>query len=339
MTHTSEYVSLGHPDKTADYISEWILDAALRQDPATRYAVEVQIKDNVINLAGEMTTKATLDLPTLARQAVEDIGYTQKYAAKWGKGNCIDPTKLEVHTYISQQSQDIAQGVDKDAWGDQGIFWGMATPDKNTDYMPRDYWLAKHICQELYKTKLGELIGLDIKTQVATDEAGNAREVVVAAPALENAQAAIAARQLVDTIVGFSSFDFIFNGTGRYVKHSSFGDSGTTGRKLAVDFYGGNCIIGGGSPWTKDGTKADLALNLYARFVAKQWAVKTDQTVYVALSTSIGSKVVQLKIVDNSLKPILETEEEITPSMLATKFKLKQPIFAEMCKKGLFLNV
>ena len=85
----------------------------------------------------------------------------------------------------------------------------------------------------------------------------------------------MAARQLVNAIVGFSSFDFIFNGTGRYVKHSSFGDSGTTGRKLAVDFYGGNCIIGGGSPWTKDGTKADLALNLYARFVAKQWAVKT----------------------------------------------------------------
>lgn len=339
MTHTSEYVSLGHPDKTADYISEWILDAALRQDPTTRYAVEVQIKDNVINLAGEMTTKATLDLPALAKEAVEDIGYTQEYASKWDEGNCIDITKLQVNTYISQQSPDIAQGVDKDAWGDQGIFWGMATPDKSTDYMPRDYWLAKRICQELYKTRLGGLIGLDIKTQVATDEAGNAREVVVAAPAFENAQAAMAARQLVDTIVGFSSFDFIFNGTGRYIKHSSFGDSGTTGRKLAVDFYGGNCIIGGGSPWAKDGTKADLALNLYARFVAKQWAVKTGQTVYVALSTSIGSKVVQLKIVDNNLKSILETEEEITPSMLATKFKLKQPIFAEMCKKGLFLNV
>lgn len=123
------------------------------------------------------------------------------------------------------------------------------------------------------------------------------------------------------------------------MKHSSFGDSGTTGRKLAVDFYGGNCIVGGGSPWTKDGTKADLALNLYARFVAKEWAVKTGQTVYAALSTSIGSRVVRINIADGGLRPLLETEEEITPSMLAAKFKLRQPVFAEMCKKGLFLNV
>lgn len=339
MTHTSEYVSLGHPDKTADYISEWILDAALRQDPTTRYAVEVQIKDNVINLAGEMTTKAMLDLPALVREAVEDIGYTQEYAAKWGEGNCLDPAKLQVNTYISQQSPDIAQGVDKDAWGDQGIFWGMAIPDKSTDYMPRDYWLAKRICQELYKTKLGGLIGLDIKTQVATDDAGNAREVVVAAPTLENAQAATAARQLVDRILGYSSFDFTFNGTGKYVKHSAFGDSGTTGRKLAVDFYGGNCIIGGGSPWTKDGTKADLALNLYARHVAKAWAIKTQETAYAALSTSIGSKTTRLKILDSSMKLVLDADEDITPSMLATKFKLRQPVFAEMCKKGLFFNV
>ena len=144
--NTSEYVSLGHPDKTADYISEWILDEALRQDSATRYAVEVQAKDNVVNLAGEITTKASLDFAKLAKEAVEDIGYTAEYAKCWGENNCIDPTKLEVYAYISQQSPDIAQGVDKDAWGDQGIFWGMATPDKSTDYMRKDYWLAKTIC-------------------------------------------------------------------------------------------------------------------------------------------------------------------------------------------------
>lgn len=116
-----------------------------------------------------MTTKAELDLPALTREAVEDIGYTREYAAKWGEGNCIDPARLQVNAYISRQSPDIAQGVDKDTWGDQGIFWGMSTPDDSTDYMPRDYWLARRICQELYRTRLGGLIGIDIKTQVATD--------------------------------------------------------------------------------------------------------------------------------------------------------------------------
>lgn len=170
----------------------------------------------------------------------------------------------------------------------------MATPDKSTDYMPRDYWLAKTICQKLYETRLDGLIGLDIKTQVTVDDYGYAKEIVVAAPTLEDGKAARYARRLVDEIAKGQSakMAFVFNGTGRYVKHSSFGDSGTTGRKLAVDFYGGNCIVGGGSPWTKDGTKADLALNLYARFVAKEWAIKTGQTTYAALSTSIGSKVV-----------------------------------------------
>ena len=338
MTHTSEYVSLGHPDKTADYISEYILDAALKQDKNTRYAIEVQIKDNIVNLAGELTTNATLDFEKLIKEAVEDIGYTEDYVKLWGNDNCINPTKLEVHAYISQQSPDIAKGVNKDAWGDQGIFWGMAVPDKTTDYMPKDYQLAKCICQQLYSTRLNGLIGLDIKTQVAINSVGNIKEVIIAAPTFDNVQAANAAKQLVDKFAENSKYNFVFNGTGQYIKHSTFGDSGTTGRKLAVDFYGGNCIIGGGSPWTKDGTKADLALNIYARYVAKQYAIKTNNTIYVALSTFIGSQEVQVEILDENMQLIDETTELIPPSVLIEKFKLQKPIFADMCKKGLFVN-
>lgn len=116
----SEYVSLGHSDKVADYITTYILSEALKQDPKTRYAVEVQVKDNYITLGGEVTTNAVLDYPKLCREAVIEIGYTPEYAKVWGKENTIDPDNLQVVAHISEQSNDIKQGVDAEGWGDQG---------------------------------------------------------------------------------------------------------------------------------------------------------------------------------------------------------------------------
>ena len=146
----SEYVSLGHPDKVADYISEYILDRLIEQDPKTRYALEVQIKDNFVTLGGEITTSAhSIDYISWVRQAVEAIGYTKEYCEKWGKENTIDPEALNVVLHISQQSPDIAQGVDNQGWGDQGIMFGMAVNKPETEYMPEDFYNAKELGQEL----------------------------------------------------------------------------------------------------------------------------------------------------------------------------------------------
>ena len=152
MYKTSEWVSLGHPDKMADFISCYILDRYLEQDPMTRYALEVMIKDNIVTLGGEITSKAQYsaeDIAAFVRVAVNQIGYTRAYQLFWGEENTISGNNVLVAEHISQQSPDIAQGVNKSGWGDQGIFWGMATNTPETDYMPKDHWLAKKIGKHL----------------------------------------------------------------------------------------------------------------------------------------------------------------------------------------------
>lgn len=335
MRQTSEYVSLGHPDKVADFISEWILDRYLEVDPNTRYALEVQIKDNYATLAGEITSKALFtkeDRAQFAKDAVAAIGYTHEYALEWGDGNTLDATKLEVSEHISQQSLDIAQGVNVDGWGDQGIFWGMATPSKEHNYMPIDIWYARKLGKALYEYKVG---GLDIKTQVAADN-DNVIDVVVAVPLLPNnisAKLDEVSRIMHNIVPG--DYKTTVNGTGSYVKHSSFADAGTTGRKLAVDFYGGNCRIGGGSPWTKDGTKADLALNLKARQIAIEKSKKYNTTVYVAMSCCIGKSEVDVVVLDSHNYQLEHWTQTMRPRDIVEELGLSKPMFANRCKEGL----
>lgn len=161
----------------------------------------------------------------------------------------------------------------------------MAVPSREQCFMPLDCWLAKKTGDFLYEKRFG---GLDIKTQVAVEN-GEAVQCIAAVPMLpEHAEAAHGAvRNYLQSVLG-QKCKLVVNGTGSYVKHSSFGDCGTTGRKLAVDFYGGNCRIGGGSPWTKDPSKADLTLNLYARKLAVDFSLKTGKTCYVSMSCCIG---------------------------------------------------
>ena len=132
----SEYVSLGHPDKVADYISSFLLDKYIRKDKNTRFAVECQIKGNVVNLAGEISSKAKFtpkQIKHFVKMAVDQIGYTKHYQRFWGKENTICGADLKVNTNITEQSPDIAQGLD--GWGDQGIFFGCAYPRKDYDYL------------------------------------------------------------------------------------------------------------------------------------------------------------------------------------------------------------
>lgn len=350
MKRFSEYVSLGHPDKIADYISQYILDRYIEKDPLTRYAVEVQIKDHNVTLGGEVSSSHTFteyDFMRFVHDAVAEIGYTRDYKNMWGVQNAICAKDLQVCTHISQQSNDIAQGLK--GWGDQGIFFGYAAPDESTNYMPIDHHLAKVICKELFDSKIG---GLDIKTQVIMEDY-KVEKVIVAIPLLDDVtenNTKLQVEYIVQKVVAENNtewvnenIDITINGTGRYVSHSSIADCGTTGRKLVVDFYGGNCKIGGGSPWTKDGSKADLTLNLYAREIAVAWAKEENVPVIVSIACCIGKSEIDA-IVQNAItgEVIVKVDADIlptatvSPKALIEKYNLNTPIFASMCKWGLF---
>lgn len=331
---TSECVSLGHPDKIADYISEYILDRLIEQDPKTRYALEVQVKDNNVTLAGEVTTNAKTNYCKWVKDAVVSIGYTEEYADKWGNDNTINPSKINVVKNISEQSSDIALGVNTGGWGDQGIMFGLAINSPETDFMPKDYFIAKKLCVSLFDSGLG---GLDIKTQVSVDLNNKIRDVVVAIPLLDNNTSKV--NDFVHSIVP-GDYNLIINGTGKYIKHSSMGDCGTTGRKLAVDFYGGNCEIGGGSPWTKDGTKADLTLNLYARDIALTY-LNLFQCDYakIRMSCCIGKETINVSCINKSNTVSSDFYVKQNSNTLIERYSLDKPVFSKMCRDGLFYFV
>lgn len=345
---TSEYVSLGHPDKIADYISEYILDRILEQDKNSRYALEVQIKDKFVTLGGEISTKADIYAEKWVKEAVEKIGYTKKYSEKWGVENTICSDDLEVRVLFSTQSPDIAQGVNHNGWGDQGIFFGYAENNPDTNYMPLDHFLAKELNNLLYtKAKISGIGGLDIKTQITLDDDDMIEEIIVAIPAKDKKEFD-KIKRIVETWAAKKNITpttkTIINGTGKYIKHSSMGDCGTTGRKLAVDFYGGNSPIGGGSPWTKDGTKADLALNLAARNAARCELINSTHpfkfSAECRLSCCIGkSQINATVIIKDKYGQILEkrtNKTDLYPKEVIEELGLQNPKFALLCKRGLF---
>ena len=341
MFKTSEWVSLGHPDKIADYISCYILDRYLEKDPFVRYALEVQIKDNFVTLGGEITSSHTFDalaISNFVREAVSEIGYTRKYQQKWGKENTICADDIEVTQHIGKQSPDISCGVDNNGWGDQGIFWGMAVNSPETDYMPKDWYIAKKIGQLLYDDRTCG--GLDIKTQVSMNN-DVIEEIVIAVPQLPR-HTKKNVENVVSCVCGRNGYRNLFiNGTGKYIKHGPVGDCGTTGRKLAVDFYGGNCKIGGGSPWTKDGSKADLTLNMLARFCALEH-IKLHpelEEVYCSISCRIGSDRIYISLFDKNNNEIKTYTRDVSPERFIKHFHLRKPDYCDRCRFGLFASI
>ena len=356
---TSEWVSPGHPDKVADYISEYILDRFIERDPFTRYALEVQIKDYHVSLAGEVTSCAEANEQSIkkwVKQAINKIGYTKEYAKRFGPDKAICGDKVKADMYISRQSPDISQGVNTDAWGDQGIFFGYFCRETDKGH-GIDYDMARKIGMYFYNVakKMEKPIGLDIKTQVtiSMEDTGEyeVKEIIVAIPTIEDEISNSQLRNYVKKTIKemFPAADeakIIVNGTGSYHIHGPIGDSGTTGRKLAVDFYGSRSRIGGGSPWTKDGTKADLTLNIFAYEMAKRYYedLKADinglHHVETELSCCIGQRAVRMFVTayDENGVPMYQTieEENIKPSVLINKYHLNEPRYADMCINGLF---
>ena len=333
MRKTAEAVSVGHPDKTADYISSFLLDRFIEQDPNVRYAVEVMIKDHHVILSGELTGHVDLSsIQNYVCQAIREIGYDERYSNIWGK-NAIDVRKVDILNLIGLQSVDIGQGVEQNGWGDQGVFVGYACQGEGQ--INRELFLARKLNKALYtKARQSDNLGIDIKTQITLAEDGHIETAIVAIPMLKSENL----EEFICQTLGESPDKIIVNGTGVYQMHSSIADCGITGRKLACDFYSTACPIGGGSPWTKDASKADLTLNLYARKLAVQHLADNDEC-FVYLSSCIGQSELPsavVKTVKNGIWREANLDMNTTPKELIETLGLNKPVFAHLCMNGLY---
>src|SRR5438132_10228145 len=273
---TSESVTEGHPDKMADQISDAVLDAALAVDPTSRVACETLVTTGICMVAGEITTKATLDVPKLARQVIADIGFTD---AKMG----FDAKTCGILNVIQSQSPDIAMGVDTGGAGDQGLMFGYAC-DETRELMPMPIMMAHKLVRQLSEVRrAGKLDFLrpDGKSQVSVEYADNKPKridaVVVSTQhddkvSTEELRAQVK-KHIIDAVIPSGMVDsatkYHINPTGRFVIGGPHGDTGLTGRKIIVDTYGGMGRHGGGAFSGKDPTKVDRSACYMARYVAK----------------------------------------------------------------------
>lgn len=341
----SEYVSPGHPDKCADYISEYILDRYIEKDPSVRYAVEVMIKGNMVHLAGEVTSTVWFsrrEYTNFVREALKDIGYTYEYYQAWG-GKVVNPEMIDVQVDISAQSPEIGQGVDRDTYGDQGIFFGYADAEGDEYMMPKSHSLAKNLCHMLYyQAKQGGIGGIDIKTEIILDEDGRIGKIIAAVPCRNYDEHFLIRESIWRWCISVTKTDppiippeIILNGTGNYVMHGPIADCGVTGRKLVVDFYGGDFQVGGGAV-IKDGTKADVSLNLYARKMAKKFAKETGTKIKVGLACCIGKSEVDY-VIEAPCGDVIDSGViDLKPSKVIKELGLDKPIYASMHRFGLF---
>jgi S-adenosylmethionine synthetase len=295
---TSESVCAGHPDKICDQISDAILDAILTQDPLGRVAVETAVGGNRVVLLGEVTTTAKIDIEAIVRAEIRRLGYTEP---SWGFSD-----RCEIYNYLGNQSPEIAQGVDLDGAGDQGMMFGYACRD-TPQYLPMAITLAhlltRAIDEERESKKLPYLRP-DGKAQVSViyedGKAVGIAHVTVAVPHSEAATAKRVKRDIYEHIVapvlsryGFSlnPADLIVNGTGDWHVPGPQSDAGLTGRKIVVDGYGGYARVGGGAFSGKDPTKVDRSGAYAARYIAKNIvAAGLADRAEVSLAYFIGAK-------------------------------------------------
>lgn len=288
---TSESVTLGHPDKICDYISDLILDEALRQDPNSKMAVEVTIKDDLILIYGEQNTKAKIDYEQIVLNAMKDIGYVEDY---------------QVLVKVNNQSIEIANAVMKDdgniGAGDQGIMFGYAC-DETDDFMPTPIYYAHKLAKRLsdFQKEDGRL-GPDGKTQVSVEYDSNDNvkridSIVISTQhnkniSLDEIKSLIIMNVIekeIPTNLVDESTKIMINPSGSFIVGGSFGDSGTTGRKIVCDTYGGMGRIGGGCLSSKDPSKVDRSAAYYARYVAKNIvAHRLSKKCEIQVSYAIG---------------------------------------------------
>ena len=353
---SSESVTEGHPDKVADQISDGVLDAILKDDPMGRVACEVLVSTGLVVVAGEISTKTYVDIQKIARETINEIGYTR---AKYG----FDGDTCAVLTAIDEQSKDIAQGVDNDVEektgaGDQGMMFGYAT-NETKEFMPMPITLSHALARQLTKVrKDGKLAYLrpDGKTQVSlryeNRKAVHADTIVVSAQhhpeatlkqiradIIEHVITPIVPENLID-----SETQIFVNPTGRFVKGGPMADSGLTGRKIIVDTYGGWIPHGGGAFSGKDPTKVDrsgaymtryAAKNIVAAGLADECQIQVAYAIGVAEPVSLNINTFGTgKISDEKIVKLLREFFDFRPAAIIRNLDLRKPQYKPLAAYG-----
>src|SRR6202142_1779364 len=350
---TSESVSEGHPDKMADQISDAVLDACLAIDPMSRVACETLVTPGICVVAGEITTKAILDVPKLAREVIAHIGFTD---ARMG----FDAKTCGILNCVQTQSPDIAMGVDTGGAGDQGLMFGFAT-DETPELMPLPIMLAhKLVRQQSEIRRTGKLTYLrpDAKSQVSVEYVGNKPVRIDAVVLSTQHDDDVTTEQLradvkkfiIDPVVGGNLVDsqtkYHVNPTGRFVIGGPHGDTGLTGRKIIVDTYGGMGRHGGGAFSGKDPTKVDRSACYMARYVAKNLVaaglaerceVQLAYAIGVAEPVSVLVDTFGTEKVDPAVIPdLVRANFKPNPRAIIDSLNLRRPIYRKTAAHGHF---
>jgi S-adenosylmethionine synthetase len=357
---TSESVSMGHPDKLADQISDGILDALLAQDPMSRVACETMVTTGIAIVAGEITTKAAIDYQEIVRQTIRDVGYTDDRM-----GICADTCAVMLS--IDRQSPDIAMGVNEDSAkgkeigaGDQGLMFGYACND-TPELMPLPIQLSHKILDRLTaarKNNEAAWLRPDSKSQVtvefenhkpkridtivvSTQHAPEATHQEIREFVIEKIVKPLLPKELVD-----GDITYHINPTGRFEVGGPHGDCGLTGRKIIVDTYGGWARHGGGAFSGKDPTKVDRSAAYMARHIAKNivasgmadrcevqlaYAIGVSEPVSVLVDTDGTGKVS-----DQKLCEVVRKVFPLTPSGIIKYLNLRRPIYRKTAAGGHF---
>ena len=359
---TSESVTEGHPDKICDNISDAVLDAILAQDPMGRVACETTTTTGMVTVMGEITTTANIDIPSIVRDTVREIGYT---SSEYG----FDANTCAVYTILDKQSPDIAMGVNNalegreqnendTGAGDQGMMFGYAC-NETPELMPMPISLAHKLAKKLTEVrKNGTLPYLlpDGKTQVTVEYDGDkpVRVDTVVVSSQHKAEAALdriradVIEKVIKTTVPAELLDentkYFVNPTGRFVVGGPMGDSGLTGRKIIVDTYGGYSRHGGGAFSGKDPTKVDRSAAYMARYVAKNIvAAGLADKAEIQLAYAIGvAKPVSVmvdtfgtgKIADDKIADAVTKEFDLRPSAIIKTLDLRKPQYKQVAAYG-----
>ena len=352
---TAESVTEGHPDKIADQISDSVLDAVMSVDPMGRVACETMVTTGLVVVAGEITTDAVLDVPSIVREAVTDIGYTR---AKFG----FDSETCAVMVTLDGQSPDIAQGVDPGGAGDQGLMYGYASVE-TPELMPLPIMLSHRLARQLSRIRKDGVVDYlrpDGKSQVTIGYEGHEPKsintVVISTQHGPQVSSADLHRDIEEHVIkpvladtetpSASDIVYHINPTGRFVTGGPQGDCGLTGRKIIVDTYGGVGGHGGGAFSGKDCTKVDRTACYMARHVAKNlvaagaaeqltlqvaYAIGVPEPVSVMVNTHATGRANEEVIIE-----VVRDSFDMTPKAMIEYLDLRRPIYRQTAAYGHF---